>query len=120
MTVRLLRGDCRAVLKTLPDRSVHMAVTSPPYYGLRSYLPADHPDKTLEIGSEATPEAYVEALPAPVPCTVLDPFGGAGTTGMVADRLQRHAILIELNPKDHEITKRRLRKDGGMFAEVRT
>jgi DNA modification methylase len=51
---------------------------------------------------------------------VLDPFGGAGTTGMVADRLQRHAILIELNPKDHEITKRRLRKDGGMFAEVRT
>jgi hypothetical protein len=30
--------------------------------------------------------------------TVLDPFGGAGTTGLVADRLQRNAILIELNP----------------------
>lgn len=29
---------------------------------------------------------------------VLDPFGGAGTTGLVADRLGRHATLIELNP----------------------
>jgi DNA modification methylase len=29
--------------------------------------------------------------------TVLDPFGGAGTTGLVADRLQRNAVLIELN-----------------------
>jgi DNA modification methylase len=31
--------------------------------------------------------------------TVLDPFGGAGTTGLVADRLQRSAILCELNPE---------------------
>ena len=31
---------------------------------------------------------------------VLDPFGGAGTTGLVADRLGRDAILIELNPED--------------------
>lgn len=29
---------------------------------------------------------------------ILDPFGGAGTTGLVADRLGRHATLIELNP----------------------
>jgi DNA modification methylase len=29
---------------------------------------------------------------------VLDPFGGAGTTGLVADRLGREATLIELNP----------------------
>jgi len=33
-----------------------------------------------------------------VPGRVLDPFGGAGTTGLVADRLQRNATLIELNP----------------------
>jgi DNA modification methylase len=32
-------GDCREVLKTMPDKSVHCCVTSPPYYGLRSYLP---------------------------------------------------------------------------------
>jgi DNA modification methylase len=30
--------------------------------------------------------------------TVLDPFSGVGTTGLVALRLNRDAILIELNP----------------------
>lgn len=34
----------------------------------------------------------------PVPATVLDIFGGSGTTGLVADRLGRDAILIELSP----------------------
>jgi DNA modification methylase len=33
----------------------------------------------------------------PIPCTVLDPFGGSGTTGSVALELGRHAILCELN-----------------------
>jgi DNA modification methylase len=51
--------------------------------------------------------------------TVLDPFGGAGTTGMVADRLGRDAILIELNPEYAAIARSRIRSDGGMFVEVR-
>lgn len=50
--------------------------------------------------------------------TVLDPFGGAGTTGMVADRLQRNAILIELNPAYAEIARNRIQRDAGMFAEI--
>lgn len=50
--------------------------------------------------------------------TVLDPFGGAGTTALVADRLDRNAILIELNPEYAEIAKRRLEDDGGMFSQV--
>lgn len=41
---------------------VNMCVTSPPYFRLRSYLPPDHPNKTLEIGSEATPEAFIARL----------------------------------------------------------
>lgn len=49
---------------------------------------------------------------------VLDPFGGAGTTGLVADRLQRDAILIELNPEYAEIARNRLQGDGGMFSAV--
>jgi DNA modification methylase len=62
VTIRLLTGDCRDVLATLPEASVHMCVTSPPYYALRSYLHAEHPDKHRELGSEATPEAYLAAL----------------------------------------------------------
>ena len=50
--------------------------------------------------------------------TVLDPFGGAGTTGMVADRLGRDAILIELNPAYAELARRRIEGDAGMFAGV--
>lgn len=38
------------------------AVSSPPYFGLRSYLPDGHPDKALEIGLEQTPDAYVTTL----------------------------------------------------------
>jgi DNA modification methylase len=50
--------------------------------------------------------------------TVLDPFGGAGTTGLVADRLQRNAVLIELNPAYADIAGRRLEGDAGMFSTV--
>jgi DNA modification methylase len=51
--------------------------------------------------------------------TVLDPFGGAGTTGLVADRLGRDAILIELNPEYAALAEKRICGDAGMFAEVR-
>jgi DNA modification methylase len=54
----------------------------------------------------------------PVGGTVLDPFGGAGTTGLVADRLGRNAILIELNPAYADMARRRIEGDAGMFAEV--
>lgn len=52
--------------------------------------------------------------------TVLDPFGGAGTTGLVADRLQRNAILIELNPEYAAMAEQRIRSEAGMMASVRT
>lgn len=50
------------------------------------------------------------------PCVVLDPFGGAGTTGLVADRLQRNAILIELNPEYVTMAQDRIRGDAPLFA----
>ncbi len=62
MSVRVLHGDCRAVLATLPADSVHCVVTSPPYFGLRSYLPDGHPDKALEIGLEGTLAGYVAGM----------------------------------------------------------
>lgn len=49
-------GDSLEVLKTLPDKSVHCCVTSPPYWGLRDYgVPG-------QIGLEPTPEEYVSRL----------------------------------------------------------
>lgn len=43
--------------------------------------------------------------------TVLDPFGGAGTTGMVAARHGRNAILCELNPDYIAMSETRLADD---------
>ena len=56
--IQILQGDCREVLKTLPDCSVHCCVTSPPYFGLRDYGCAG------QIGLESTPDAYVAELVA--------------------------------------------------------
>ena len=50
---RLLVGDCREMLRTLPDESVHCVVTSPPYWGLRDY------GVDGQLGLEETPEEYV-------------------------------------------------------------
>ena len=47
----------------------------------------------------------------PVPCTVLDPFAGAGTTLMVADRLGRDGIGLELNPEYVAMAERRIAQD---------
>lgn len=58
MSVRILTGDCRDVLATLPAESVHSCVTSPPYFGLRDYGIAG------QIGLEPTPDAYVAELVA--------------------------------------------------------
>ena len=54
----------------------------------------------------------------PIPCIVLDPFAGAGTVGLVADRLGRDAILIEINPDYADMAGSRIANDAGMFAEV--
>jgi DNA modification methylase len=81
------------------------------------------------IPSEPFSDAHFATFPPALiePCikagcpaggTVLDPFGGAGTTAMVADRLGRNAILIELNPEYAAIADRRIHQDAGMFANV--
>ncbi len=54
----------------------------------------------------------------PVGGTVLDPFGGAGTTGLVADRTQRNGLLIELNPEYAAMARERIYDDAPMFAVV--
>lgn len=51
----------------------------------------------------------------PIDGLVLDVFGGAGTTGLVAHRLQRRSILIELNPEYAAIAESRIYKDAPLL-----
>lgn len=51
----------------------------------------------------------------PIGGTVLDPFGGAATVGVVARRLQRRTILIEINPEYAEMGRRRIEGDAPLF-----
>lgn len=106
MSVAILRGDARSL--PLPDASVDLIVTSPPFYGLRDYTDGGE-SLAGQIGSERTPQEYVAALLA---CTaewvrVLKPEGSlfvnlgdkygeragpghaAGTKGRLASRPER-------------------------------
>lgn len=70
----LIRGDARAL--PLPDASVDLIVTSPPYFGLRSYTDGGE-HYAGQVGAEATPAEFIGAL---VTCTrewkrVLKPSG---------------------------------------------
>jgi DNA modification methylase len=81
------------------------------------------------IATAPFPEAHFATFPpelpeicikagCPVGGTVLDPFGGAGTTGLVADRLQRNSILIELNPEYAAMAERRIAGDRGALLDL--
>ncbi|MGW4525209.1 DNA-methyltransferase [Amycolatopsis sp. NPDC004378] len=70
----LLRGDARAL--PLADESVDLVVTSPPYFGLRSYQDGGE-HYAGQLGAEASPREFVDAL---IGCTremvrVLKPTG---------------------------------------------
>lgn len=56
----------------------------------------------------------------PVPATVLDPFAGAGTVGLVADQLGRCSILIEINSDYAEMARSRIEGDAPLLSEVAT
>ena len=54
--IRIVNGDVREAMRSLPSESVHCVVTSPPYWGLRNY------GVEGQIGREETPEAYVSTM----------------------------------------------------------
>ena len=81
----------------------------------------------LDVPPQAFREAHFATFPpalvspliragCPAGGTVLDPFGGAGTTGLVAQRLLRDAILIELNPDYAAMARDRIRAQLGAVA----
>lgn len=56
--IKILQGDCRETLRTIPENSVHCCVTSPPYFGLRDY------GCDGQIGLESTPAEFVAQMVA--------------------------------------------------------
>jgi DNA modification methylase len=126
---RVMQNDGSPVWNGNRDRS---STQNPQTIDITKMVPADgmrNKRSVWTVATQAFAEAHFATFPpeliepcikagCPVTGTVLDPFGGAGTTGMVADRLGRDAILIELNPEYAEMAERRISGDAGMFADV--
>jgi len=55
-TNRVITGDCIDELQALPEASVHMCMTSPPYWNLRDY------GVDGQLGQEADADAYVSNI----------------------------------------------------------
>ena len=81
------------------------------------------------VSPKPFPEAHFAVYPTELiePCVlagcpkdgnVLDPFGGAGTTALVADRLGRNATIIELNPAYINIAEKRVNNDAPLFTNL--
>jgi DNA modification methylase len=93
----------------------------------QTYLPSSRNIRTVwTIPTQPTPEAHFATFPEAliVPCikagcpeggTVLDPFFGSGTTGIVAKKLQRKWIGIELNAEYIKIAEKRIEKECGLL-----
>lgn len=56
----------------------------------------------------------------PVPCVVFDPFGGAGSVALEADRLGRDAILCEAQPEYVAMAQERLTAEAPLLTTVET
>ena len=99
------------------DSALSLPVTE---RNLRNYEPA--PVEVWNIPTAAFSEAHFATFPpalaercvlagCPADGVVLDPFGGAATTGLVASRHNIKSIMLELNPEYIEIAKKRLEAD---------
>lgn len=111
--------------------SIHRAGREKGEHAPDDYVPPAGANKrsVWTIATAAYAGAHFATFPPEIPETcikagcppggiVLDPFFGAGTTGLVAERLQRDCIGIELNPAYAEIARRRIKEDSPLFADV--
>jgi SAM-dependent methyltransferase len=96
VTATIIRGD--AAHLPLPDSSVDLIVTSPPYFGLRSYSDGGE-HYAGQIGAEPTPAAYIAAL---LDCTrewvrVLKPSGS-----LFVNLGDKYSQRVATRPSSHQ------------------
>ena len=77
--------------------------------------PERHVTEVKTIGWERTCECDEARVS---PCTVLDPFGGAGTTALVSQLHERDSVICELNETYAKIAQKRIGKANPMFTEI--
>jgi len=83
----------------------------------RSHEPLNNIKKQITLGWQSSCSCKADDS---IPAVVLDPFFGAGTTGLAAAGLLRDCIGIELNPKYCEMARRRIKRAYGMFVDIRS
>ena len=98
--------------------------------GVRQYNPLGRNKRSVwTITTKPYSQAHFATFPPELPrtcilagCpeggTVLDPFAGAGTTLLVANQLQRHAIGIELNPEYAAMAEQRIYGEAPLLNQV--
>jgi DNA modification methylase len=98
-------GRCGTSGETRNARSV-WTITTKPYSGAHfATFPPELPMRCIGAGSKKGD-------------TILDPFFGAGTTGLVAMKMGRDCIGVELNPEYAEIARKRIADECGLFGGV--
>jgi len=118
-SAKVAAGNARTTAASAPgiDGSKHQDYGGANLRSVWWISPAQYREGHYAVMPNALAEICITAG-CPIGGTVLDPFGGAGTTGLVADRLQRSAILIELNSEYANMARARVTADGPLFAEV--
>ena len=106
-TNKIHHFNCVTGLPMLAPKSVHMIVTSPPYY-------ATFKEAHYAVFPE---ELIVDCIKAgcPVGGVVLDMFMGRGTTAVVAIKQNRNFIGFEQSGKNIKTSERYMRKELGLF-----
>jgi DNA modification methylase len=129
MLNQIILGDCREILKTLPDNSVNCCVTSPPYFGLRDYGTAEWEVGEIDCkhnigGRQQVPQTKHKAAAVSI---VAGGNRGAGKTCLICGSVRVDGqIGLEETPAEYIETllevfkevKRVLRPDGTVWLNL--